>query len=208
MIKVVIADDHDAVRDGLRSILDMEDDIQIVGEACNGKEALELAAGCDVLLLDIEMPDMDGLEALKRLKAEPTGPKPKVLILSIHDEGNYVARAIQHGAAGYLTKDCAVEHLVAAIRQAAAGGKWVCPSFIQRVVSASEEESRCGEGLTKREIQVLRLMSLGKTSPQIAERLGLSPKTVNGYRSRIRQKLHLQKPADALRYAIDHGLFH
>ena len=208
MLRVLIADDHPVVRQGLRQILADEPDIVVAGEAANAREVLDMArrTTCDVVLLDVTMPGRSGLEALKDLRREH--PKLPVLILSIHPEDQLGVRAIQGGAAGYVTKDSAPEELVTAIRKVCSGGKYVSPALAERLAAhiAADSPGSLHAALSDREFEVLRSISGGKTVTQIAKELSLSVKTISTYRARVLQKLQLKNNAQLTRYALDNRL--
>ena len=207
MIRVLIADDHAIVRQGLRQILSETDDLVVAGEADDGAEALQLARSqqWDVFLLDVSMPIRNGIDTLKQLKKE--FPRLPVLILSMHPEEQYAVRAIQSGAAGYLTKQSATGELVTAIRQVACGEKYISPSLASKlaeVIAGGERSSL--EKLSDREHQVLGLIASGRTLTQVAEALNLSVATVSTYRARLLEKLGLNSTAELIRYGLEHGL--
>lgn len=206
-IHVLIADDHAIVRQGLKQILSDTEDLVVAGEADDGVEALQLARQqqWDVFLLDISMPNRNGIDTLKQLKKE--FPRLPVLILSMHPEEQYAVRAIQSGAAGYLTKQSATAELVAAIRKVARGEKYISPALASRLaeVIASGERPPL-EKLSDREHEVLRLIASGKTLTQVAEALNLSVATVSTYRARLLEKLGLKSTAELIHYGLRHGL--
>jgi DNA-binding NarL/FixJ family response regulator len=208
MIKVLIADDHPIVRQGLRQILSETDDMIVAGEAVNGQEALAQvrAGGWDALVLDITMPDRSGFDILKELKHEQ--PLLPVLVLSIHAEEQFAVRVLKAGASGYLTKENAPAELVKAIRKVVSGGKYISPALAETLafgLEAASDRPR-HETLSDREFQVMQLMASGKTVTEIAEELYLSAKTVSTYRSRLLEKLNLKSNAEITRYAIENGL--
>ena len=208
MISVFIADDHAIVRQGLKQIVSDTADIRLAGEAADGQETLRLVRGgsCDVLVLDLNMPGISGLEILRVLKQER--PDLPVLVLSIHAKEQYAVRCLKAGAAGYLTKESAPEELVKAIRQVAAGGKYVSRGLAESLAMRLDEtEDRPRhETLSDREFQVLELMGAGKTATEIAGSLSLSVKTVSTYRARMLEKLGLRNNAEVIQYAIQHRL--
>ncbi|HLE28328.1 MAG TPA: response regulator transcription factor [Anaerolineales bacterium] len=208
MIKVLIADDHAVVRQGLKQILGETSDMQVVGEATTGPEALEKARaeGWDVMILDLTLPGRSGFEILKALRAEK--PDQPVLILSMHAEDQFAVRLLKAGASGYLTKESVPEELIKAIRKVVAGGKYVSPALAERLAfemdAASERLPH--EALSDREFQVMQMIATGKAVKQIAEELSLSVKTVSTYRARILEKMNLKTNADLIHYAIQQRL--
>jgi two-component system, NarL family, invasion response regulator UvrY len=208
MIKVLIADDHPIVRQGLRQILSETADMVVAGEASDGREALAQvqAGGWDVLVLDISMPERSGLDILKELKQ--IQPDLPVLVLSIHAEEQLAVRLLKVGAAGYLTKENAPGELVKAIRKVLSGGRYVSPTLAESLafdLDISSDQPR-HEKLSDREFQVLQLMGEGKTLVEIAEALFLSPKSVSTYRHRLLKKLNLTNNSELIRYAIENSL--
>ena len=203
MIRVLLADDHKIVRDGLKRILAASADIQVAGEAASGDEALALvrANDYDVALLDMSMPGLAGIDLIKRLGLEK--PRLRLLVLSMHGEQQYAARALKAGAAGYLTKDSASEQLVGAIRKVAAGGVHITEAAAASLVAAQKSGRT---DLSDREFEVLRLLVEGLGPTDIAERLHLSVKTVSTHKTRILQKLNLGSTAELVRYALEHKL--
>ncbi len=208
MISVFIADDHAIVRQGLKQIVSETADIQLAGEAADGYETLRLVRGgtCDVLVLDINMPGINGFDILRALKQER--PDLPVLVLSIHAEDQYAVRCLKAGAAGYLTKESAPEELVRAIRQVVAGGKYVSRGLAESLAMRLNEtgDRPRHETLSDREFQVLQLMGAGKSPTEIAAALSLSVKTVSTYRARMLEKLMLKSSAEIIQYAIQHRL--
>lgn len=208
MIRVLIADDHAIVRQGLKQILSETDDLLIAGEADDGAEALQLARQIewDVFLLDVSMPNRNGIDTLKQLKKE--FPRLPVLILSMHPEEQYAVRALKAGASGYLTKQSAPDQLVTAIRQVANGRKYVSAAVALQLVEAISDttEKPPHERITDREYQVLTLIASGKTLTQIADTLNLGVATVSTYRARLLEKMGLKSTAELIRYGLEHGL--
>ena len=204
MIRILIADDHKIVRDGLRRILSAHADLEVAGEAADGGQALGLvrANGYDIALVDMSMPGLSGIDLIKRLKLER--PKLRILVLSMHGEDQYAARALKAGASGYLNKDSASELLVGAIRKIAAGGVHIGEAAAASLVSS---EQRPHQALSDREFEVLRLLVDGKSPTHIAEQLHLSVKTVSTHKTRLLEKLNLKSTADLVRYAIENKLF-
>jgi DNA-binding NarL/FixJ family response regulator len=203
MIRVLIADDHKIVRDGLKRILAATADIECAGEAPGGDEALALvrANEYDVALVDMSMPGLSGIDLVKRLRAEK--PKLRLLVLSMHGEHQYAARALKAGASGYLTKDAASEQLLGAIRKVAAGGVHISEAAAASIVS--REKAR-HEALSDREFEVMRLLVEGLGPTEIGERLHLSVKTVSTHKTRILEKLNLGSTAELVRYAMEQKL--
>ena len=202
MIRVLLADDHKIVRDGLKRILAATVDLQVAGEAGDGDALLRLAksADYDVAVIDLSMPGLSGIALVKRLTAEK--PKLRVLVLSMHGEQQYAARALKAGASGYLNKDSAAEQLVSAIRKIAAGGVHITEAAAASLVS----EKKKHEELSNREFEVLRLLVEGLGPTEIGERLHLSVKTVSTHKTRILEKLSLGSTAELVRYAMEHRL--
>jgi DNA-binding NarL/FixJ family response regulator len=203
MIRVLIADDHKIVRDGLKGILAATADIEVAAEAAGGDEALALvrANDYDVALIDMSMPGLSGIDLVKRLRAEK--PKLRLLVLSMHGEHQYAARALKAGAAGYLTKDSASEQLLGAIRKVAAGGVHISEAAAASLVS---QQKASHEALSDREFEVMRLLVEGLGPTEIGERLHLSVKTVSTHKTRILEKLNLGSTAELVRYAMEHKL--
>lgn len=207
-IHVLIADDHAIVRQGLKQILSETDDLVVTGEADDGAEALQLARQqpWDVFLLDVSMPNRNGIDTLKQLRKE--FPRLPVLILSMHPEEQYAVRALKAGAAGYLTKQSAPEQLVTAIRQVAGGKKYVSAVVAQQLVEALADNSDKlpHERITDREYQVLVMIAAGNPLTQIAESLNLGVATVSTYRARLLEKMGLRSTAELIRYGLENGL--
>lgn len=208
MIRVMIADDHAIVRQGLKQILSETDDISVAGEAETGFEAITIARQqvFDVMLLDISLPDRNGIEVLKQIKKDQ--PNFTILMLSMHHESEFAIRAIKAGAAGYLSKQTAPIQLVTAIRQVAAGRKYITPSLAQELANAItlDTEQPLHTSLSDREYQTLCLIAAGKSLSDISTTMCLSPKTVSVYRARLMEKLKLTNNSELVRYAIKHNL--
>lgn len=211
-IRVLIVDDHPVVRVGLRALLDSEPDMEVVGEASNGAEAVaQIAALCpDVATMDISMPGMDGLEATRQ--AHAACERTQVLILTVHAHERYLFPVLKAGAAGYVLKSTVDTELIDAIRTVAQGGVFLYPSATRMVLedylahgSGGGQADDYG-GLSEREREVLKLIALGYTASEIAEQLILSPKSVETYRTRIMQKLNLHSRSALVRYALARGL--
>ncbi len=208
MIRVFIADDHAIVRQGLIQVVAKSDDIVVTGEASTGREALQksLSNQYDVILVDITLPDINGLEVLKELKLRR--PELPVLILSMHPEEQYALRAIKAGASGYVTKGTALADLLAAIRKVAYGGKYVSPSLAEKLASVIETGIRepLHQSLTDREYQVMLMIASGKKIREIAEELFLGISTIHTYRRRILGKMQMHSDAELVRYASQNRL--
>jgi len=208
-IRVLLADDHAVLREGLRSLLSLQDDIEVVGEATDGQAALEMVRQLhpDVVVMDIAMPVMDGLEATRRLKQEY--PETRVLILTQHDNREYVFSLLQAGAAGYVLKKSGGAEVAMAIRSVFREGAFLPPGIAREVMNryiqrTPEETGR--PRLTEREKEVLRLIAEGKSSKEIAEMLCLSVKTVMAHRTNIMEKLDIHSRTELVKYAIRQGL--
>ena len=208
MIRVMITDDHAIVRQGLRQILSETDDIKVTGEAETGFQAVKIVRQTtfDVMLLDISLPDRNGIEILKQVKKDQ--PQLEVLMLSMHTEHEFAVRALKAGAVGYLNKQSAPAQLVTAIRQVAAGDKYVSPAVAQELANAigSDTDQPLYTNLSDREFQTLCLIAAGKTLSDISAEMFLSPKTVSVYRARVLEKLKLTNNSELIRYAFKNKL--
>jgi DNA-binding NarL/FixJ family response regulator len=208
LIRVLIADDHAIVREGLKQILASTQDIVVSGAADSAAEAIKLVRGapCQVMLLDISLPDRSGIEVLKQIKKE--FPKIAVLMLSMHREDQYAIRAIKAGASGYLNKQSAPTELVSAIRQVAAGRKHISPALAEALANqiGNDNEAPPHESLSDREYQTLIMIASGKSVGDIADELSLSVKTVSMYRTRSLEKMKLKNNAELTHYAIKNQL--
>ena len=211
-IRVLLADDHAVLRSGLRALLNLEPDMEVVGEASNGREAIELGQTLkpDVIVMDISMPEMDGLAATKAI--HEVGIPCHIVILTVHAEEDYLFQTLQMGASGYVLKSSADTELMDAIRAAQRGEVFLYPSAVKKVLGEYLKGTR-GEGkkgaleaLTSREKEVLKLTAEGFTNQEIAEKLVISPKTVDTYRQRIMEKLNLHHRSQLVRYALKTGL--
>ena len=208
MIRILIADDHPVVRAGLRQILTAAPDLTVVGEAADGPAVIAQTTALrpDVVLLDVTMPGAAFLTLLGNLKRNY--PQVALLVLSVHPEDQYAVRAFRAGAAGYLSKERSPELLLAAIRRVAQGGRCVPESVAERLVArlGSNGGAERHESLSQREYQVLCLLACGSAVKQIAAELGVSPKTVSTFRTRILRKMGLGSTAELIRYALEHEL--
>ncbi len=209
MTRVLLADDHKILRQGLRTLLEQEKDIQIVGEADNGRSSVKLAGELapDVVIMDVAMPDLNGIDATRRI-AE-TEPRTRVLALSMHSDGRYVKGMLQAGARGYILKDCAAEELTHAIRTVMTGQVYVSPGVTGTIVNDYVRQLSAADGpatLTHREREVLQLLAEGGSTANIAAGLHLSVKTIETHRKRIMDKLDLRSIAELTKYAIREGI--
>jgi two-component system response regulator NreC len=208
LIRVLVVDDHAVVRSGLRLLIDAEDDMQTVGEAGTVRDAIFEArsANPDLILMDVVMPGESGLEGLPKLLHEH--PDVKVLVLSMQDDPRYLREAFAAGASGYVLKEAADSEVVTAIREVAAGGRYVHPELGARLIAAEAEAERqaAADPLSDREREVLRLLALGYTNQEIAKQLYISVRTAETHRAHVMQKLRLGSRAELVRYAIAQGL--
>ena len=214
MIRVLLVDDQSIVREGIRSMLSLEPDIQVVGEAENGAQAVAQVRRLkpDIVLMDVRMPGMDGLTALAQLKQ--FAPRTSVIMLTLYDNTDYLFQAISSGAAGYILKDASREELVRAVRITAEGGAIVAPSLMPELLRRMGQmrppltlsAPPLVEKLSERELEVLRLVAEGQTNQEIAEKLVLSPTTVKTHVQNILQKLGVSDRTQAAVYAVRHGL--
>lgn len=208
MIRLLIVDDHALVRSGLKQIFAAEEDIQIVGEAATSAQATELLRlhGADVVLLDISMPDKNGLETLRLLRG--SWPELAVLMLSMYPDDQYAVRCVKAGASGYLNKNCSAAMVIEAVKHVAKGKRYITPELAEQLAThlVRDEEKASHETLSDREFQTLCLIAGGKGLTQIATALSLSPKTISVYRARILEKMQLKNNAELTHYALKHGL--
>ena len=208
MIKILIADDHAIVREGLKQIVAETADMRVADEATSGHEVLEKVRenSYDVVVLDISVPGRDGVDILKQLKDHE--PRLPILVLSMHPEEQYAIRVLKAGAAGYLTKESAPDELITAIRKVSKGRKYVSASLAEKMAFDLERDTRklLHETLSDREFQVMCMIASGKRVREIAEELCLSIKTISTYRARILEKMKIKNNAELMRYAIKHEL--
>ncbi len=208
MTKIVIADDHPVVRTGLKKFISDEDDLVVTGEAENYHELISLLDNekCDLLLLDISMPGMSGLDILRQVRQ--SHPDIKALILSVHPEEQYALRAFKEGALGYLTKESAPDELIKAIRKIIAGNKYISPNFAEKLAESvsTEESGPLHNSLSNREFEVMVKLAQGRSLTEISEDLFISIKTVSVYRSRILVKLSLSNNAEIVQYCLKERL--
>lgn len=210
MTKILIADDHAIVRAGLRALIHAETEMELVGEASGGYETIELVEKNqpDVLVLDLSMPDLDGIAVTRSLKAK--FPGLRILILTLHEDKALLKEAIKAGAAGYILKRAAESELVSAIRTILRGDLYVDPSLVRTLIGeprrAAPNSPAAKEALTPRETEILKLIVEGNTNRQIGEQLKISFRTVEGHRANIADKLGLHSRVELVRYARDHGM--
>lgn len=208
MIELLLADDHTLLREGLKRVLHQTSDILVEGEAGNGQEALALLAQrhWDALVLDLSMPGRDGIDLIRQIRNDY--PKVPILVLTMHGEQQYVARAIKAGAAGYLTKDSAAEELVQAVRKVAMGGRFLSRTLAENIAfeKHGNHEDLPHLLLSDREFSVFRLLATGLNNSEIAQHLFISVKTVSTYKARLLFKMQLRSQTDLVRYAIKHHL--
>jgi len=214
MIQVLLAEDHNIVRNGIRMLLEMDKSINVVGEAVNGKEVLaHISKGhkIDVVLADINMPELDGLSLLKEMKSRNS--EIKVVILSMHDNEKYVAQAFKEGAAGYLLKNISADELVFALKHTHIGGKYLCSELAIRMLEKLVEnahnslnETADKVDFSMREIEVLHLIADGLTNNEMSDKLFISKRTVEGHRQSLIEKTGSRNTAALIRYAVRHGI--
>ncbi len=207
VIKILLADDHTIVRQGLKLILSSHADLQVIGEAANGREVLELAEKLkpDVVLMDVAMPELNGIEATRRL--HQISPRTKVLVLSMHKEAVYVREILKAGARGYILKDAIDTELISAIQSVARGDGYVSPAISGTLLSDYRQNvTNPLDLLSSREREVLQLIAEGKTNKEVATRLNLSVYTVDSHRGKIMEKLNLHSTGELVRFAVKQGL--
>jgi len=207
--RVLLVDDHELVRQGIGAMLQGSSDIEVVGQARTGREAIEVARKelPDIVLMDVRMPDMDGLEATRKIKEERS--RTAVVMLTMHDNPTYLRDAVRAGAAGYLLKDVSKDELVDAIRQVATGGAFIESQMLKGMLSEmkpSGQAAPAAKNLTKRESEILSLVAEGMSNREIAEKLVLSPETVKSHVAAILEKLNVSDRTQAAIYAVRHGL--
>ena len=206
-LRIILAEDHETIRDGLKLLVNSRADMEVVGEADNGRTALQLAEefSPDVVVMDISMPELNGLQATKKLKDK--SPQVKVLILTRHSEPGYLQELLQAGAGGYVLKQSKSEELIRAILAVAAGQTYLDPAITERAVTQLRESGQVARGvpnanLTAREADVLRLIALGYVNKEVAARLNLSIKTVEAHKSNAMNKMGMKSRVDIVRYAM------
>jgi two-component system response regulator NreC len=211
-IRVLVTEDHVIVREGLRAILDSQPDIQVAGEATNGLEAIKQNEELkpDIILMDISMPEMNGLDATRRIKQ--AHPEVKILALTMHEGDEYFFEALQAGASGYFVKGGSSAELIGALRALAQGDVYISPTMTKKLLSDYLRRAKTGQdkevytGLTGREKEILKLVAEGRNNQDIAEKLFLSPSTVQTHRANIMAKLGLHSRTELVKYALRHGL--
>lgn len=203
-IRVVLADDHDLVRSGIKALLGMVEGVEVIAEARDGEELIKLVESLrpDVVMTDISMPGMDGITAIAEIHGRM--PEVRMLVLSMYDTVDFVKRAVANGACGYLMKDAPPFELEQALRSVMATGSYFSPAIAQRLLQPSEPT--VDDELTHRQVEILKLIAQGKASKEIAYELGLSPKTVDVHRARIMERLRLNDIASLTLYAVRKGL--
>ena len=206
MIRILLVDDHKLIRVGLRNVLEGNADMDVVGEAGDGEEALRLARELkpDVVVLDINMPEMNGVEATRKLARLDSAPR--ILIVSVHKQDPIPTRLLEAGASGYLTKDLAADEIISAVRQVSAGRRYLSADVAREMALAQLGGTSALSTLSDREMEVLLLVAAGMSLQDIAEKLHVSPKTVATYRYRLFEKLDVTNDVELARYALRHGL--
>lgn len=213
-VRLVLADDHTVLRSGLRMLLESQGDFEVVGEASDGATAVRLARELqpDLMLMDISMPGLDGMEATRQVKA--AWPQIRILVLTMHDDAAYLREVLAAGASGYVLKKAVDSELLSALQTVLRGEMYIYPAmtralvqgYLDRAPSRPEQQKRPVDLLSPREVEVLRLVALGHTAREIGDQLGLSAKTVEGYRARLAEKLVAPTRADLIRVALQAGL--
>ena len=208
MISVLLTDDHALVRSGIRRLLEDSGRVEIVGEAESGEEGVKLALELkpDVILMDVSMPGIGGVEACRRILQR--NPGQKIIVLTIHNEQTFPKRMLEIGARGYLTKECGVDEMLHAIKQVHGGGAYIAPSIAQQLALSllPGNEHNPIDRLSRREFQVMLMISHGLTNAEISDKLCLSPKTISTYRLRLLEKLGAQNEVDLIKIAVEQGM--
>ena len=208
MIRIVIADDHEIVRAGLKQIISDDEDMEVLGESNNGENLIELVKknDYDVVLLDLKMQGISGIDVIKHIKV--LKPDLPIIVLSMHAEDQYAVRTIKAGASGYLTKETAAENLVSAVRRVVGGGKYISPTLAETLADsvAGGGVDLPHEKLTDREFQVMCMIASGKTVSEIGAELFLSVKTISTYRQRVLEKMNMKNNSELTHYAIKNNL--
>jgi DNA-binding NarL/FixJ family response regulator len=210
-LRIFLADDHAVVREGLRSLINSQPEMEVTGEAGTGRTAWQKVKGCgpDVLVVDISMPDLNGVELTERVKRDCPGVR--VLALTVHEDRSYLLQLLRAGASGYVLKRAAAEELVRAIRAVATGGVYIDPAVAGKIVEEGYARKQSSQGATKgislseRETEVLRLIARGHSNKEVANQLRIGARTVETYRTRLMEKLDLHSRADIVSYALQQG---
>jgi len=208
MINVLLTDDHELVRTGIRRLLEDTGQVQIVGEADCGETSLKLAQSLkpDVILMDVNMPGIGGVETCRRILQR--NPKQKIIVLTVHNEQTFPKRLLEIGAKGYLTKECGIDEMVKAIKQVSSGGSYIASSIAQQLALSllPGNEANPIDKLSRREFQVMLMISQGLSNVEISDQLCLSPKTISTYRLRLLEKLGAHNEVDLIRIAVEQGM--
>jgi len=208
MIKVLLTDDHELVRTGIRRLLEDSKQVEIVGEADCGEDSLQLAQSLkpDVILMDVNMPGIGGVEACRRILQR--NPKQKIIVLTVHNEQTFPKRLLEIGAKGYLTKECGVDEMIKAIKQVNSGGFYIASSIAQQLALSLLPGNDVNpiDRLSRREFQVMLMISQGLTNVEISDKLCLSPKTISTYRLRVLEKLDAHNEVDLIKIAVEQGM--
>lgn len=208
MISVLLTDDHELVRTGIRRLLEDSNQVEIVGEAECGEDSLQMAQSLspDVILMDVNMPGIGGVETCRRILQR--NPKQKIIILTVHNEQTFPKRLLEIGAKGYLTKECGVDEMILAIKQVSSGGSYIASSIAQQLALSLLPGNDLNpiDKLSRREFQVMLMISQGLTNIEISDKLCLSPKTISTYRLRLLEKLDAQNEVDLIRIAVEQGM--
>ncbi len=208
MISVLLTDDHELVRTGIRRLLEDSKQVEIVGEADCGEDSLQLAQSLkpDVILMDVNMPGIGGVEACRRILQR--NPKQKIIVLTVHNEQTFPKRLLEIGAKGYLTKECGVDEMIKAIKQVNSGGSYIASSIAQQLALSLLPGNDVNpiDRLSHREFQVMLMISQGLTNVEISDKLCLSPKTISTYRLRVLEKLNAHNEVDLIKIAVEQGM--
>ncbi len=208
MINVLLTDDHELVRTGIRRLLEDSKQVKIVGEAECGEDSLQLAQSLnpDVILMDVNMPGIGGVEACRRILQR--NPKQKIIVLTVHNEQTFPKRLLEIGAKGYLTKDCGIDEMIKAIKQVNSGGSYIASTIAQQLALSllPGNEGNPIDRLSRREFQVMLMISQGLTNLEISDKLCLSPKTISTYRLRVLEKLDAHNEVDLIKIAVEQGM--
>ena len=208
MIKVLLTDDHELVRTGIRRLLEDSKQVEIVGEADCGEDSLQLAQSLkpDVILMDVNMPGIGGVEACRRILQR--NPKQKIIVLTVHNEQTFPKHLLEIGAKGYLTKECGVDEMIKAIKQVNSGGSYIASSIAQQLALSLLPGNDVNpiDRLSRREFQVMLMISQGLTNVEISDKLCLSPKTISTYRLRVLEKLDAHNEVDLIKIVVEQGM--